>query len=67
MFVSKKKFRTLEIEVMLAKAHIDGIELTLSVYVKQLSEVLDQNKSIIDTNKLVLDKLEDILKSKGLE
>lgn len=67
MFVSKKKFRSLEIDLMLAKAHIDGIELTLSVYVKQISELIDQYQSIIDANKLVLDKLEEILKSKGLE
>lgn len=67
MFLSKKKFRTMQVELMLAKSHIDGIELILSVYVKQISEVLDQNQSIIDTNKLVLDKLEEILKSKGLE
>lgn len=60
MFVSKKKLHNIELELMLVKS-------ALSLYVKQVSEVLDQNQSIIDTNRIVIDKLEEILKSKGLE
>ncbi len=67
MFVRRSEFRRLQVDLMVAQASIKGIELTLSVYVKQVHEVLDQNQSIIDTNKLVLDKLEEILKANNLE
>lgn len=67
MFISKKKFNSLAVDLLVTKAKVRGIELTLEVYCKQINEVIDNNKSIIDTNKIVIDKLEEIIKANNLE
>lgn len=67
MFILKKRFNSLYVDLMVTKAKVRGIELTLEYFSKLLRETLDQNQSVIDTNKIVLDKLEEILKSKGLD
>lgn len=67
MFISKKRFNSLSVDLLVTKSKVRGIELTLEYFSKMLRETLDQNQSVIDTNKIVLDKLEEILKSKGLE
>lgn len=67
MFISKRKFNSLSVDLMVTKAKVRGLELTLASFSDMLRDVLDQNASVIDTNKIVLDKLEEILKAKGLD
>lgn len=67
MFIKKKTLNTILVDLMVTKAKVEGLQLTIRVLHKHVREVLDNNQSIIDTNKLVLDKLEEIIKANSLE
>lgn len=67
MFITKREFNSLAVDLMYTKLRVNGLERSIKQYCDEIKEIIDNNQSIIDTNKLVLDKLEEILKANSLE
>lgn len=63
MFISKKEYNKLKLDISWNDLRICVLENLLKDLPDDISKVIDNNQAIIDTNKLVLDKLEEYLKA----
>lgn len=67
MFISRKKYDKIKDDLALYDLRITILEKLLIATNDYILRVLDHDNNVIDINNVVLDKLEEILKSKGLD